>query len=102
MASQMLGVRLAEREEAEVQRLVEEGYFISASELIREAVREKLQSIRIVAIRKADYKQARKEILGWLKKNKEGFPSQISSDLNLDWDLVTRIMRDLEKEGVVG
>ncbi len=101
MPTQMLGVRLTEREEEEIWKLVEAGLFVSASEFIRDSVRKNLASLKSVQIRDVSKSAARKEILDYMKKHKEAYASDISQDLGLDLDLVFSIMKDLNSKGVV-
>ncbi len=101
MSTQMLGVRLTEREEEEIKKLVEAGLYISVSEFIRDSVRKNLASLKFVEIRDVSKTQAKKEILNYMKKHKESYASDIAEGLELDLDLVFSIMKELSKEGVV-
>jgi len=97
--AQMSGVRLAERQEKEIQKYIDMGLYISVSEFIREAVREKIESMKVIDVRKVNYKQAKKEVLDFLSENKEAYASDISESLRLDIDLIFKILKDLKKEG---
>jgi predicted transcriptional regulator len=57
--------------------------------------------MKLIEMRKISKKQARKEILNYLKKHKEAYASDISEELGLDLDLVFSIMKDLDREGIV-
>jgi Arc/MetJ-type ribon-helix-helix transcriptional regulator len=92
-------VRLADRLEEEIQAFVDSGLYVSASEFIREAVREKLESIKVVKLRDVSAVQARKEIMSFLKRHGEALPSDISTELNIDLDLVFLILKKLKEEG---
>jgi len=52
-------------------------------------------------IRDASYKEAKKEIIEFLKVNENAYTSEISEKLRLDVDLVLKVLKDLQKEGVV-
>lgn len=97
----MLGVRLAEREEEEINKLVEAGIYISVSEFIRDSVRKNLASLKVVELRNVPKKQARKEILDYLKRHNETYASDVSEELGIDLDLVFVVMKELSREGVV-
>jgi len=101
MPSEMLGVRLSEREETEIKRLVDAGYFVSASDFIRDAVRTHLASIRIVESRRPSKAQARKEILNYLEMNGESYASDIAEALGLDLNLVFDVLKELQQEARV-
>ncbi len=73
--SQVSGVRLADRQEEQIESLVEAGLYISTSEFIREAVREKLQSMRTRTI---PDDLALKEIEWFLREKRKSGQNQIS------------------------
>ena len=97
----MLGVRLTEREEGEIKKLVDAGLYISVSEFIRDSVRNNLGLLKVVEMRSITKSQARKEILAYMKKHKEAYASDISEALGIDLDMVFMVMKNLNKEGVV-
>ena len=49
--------------------------------------------------RDLDYETAKKEVAGYFRMKGEAYASDASTDLELDYDLVCRIMDDLEREG---
>lgn len=101
MPTQMLGVRLTEREEEEIRRLVDAGLYVSASEFIRDSVRKNLASLKVIQIRDVSKSKAQKEILDYMKRHREAYASDISEELELDLDLVFSILKKLNSEGVV-
>ena len=66
---------------------------------IREAVREKLAAIKVIECRDVDYETAKKEVAGYFQMKGVAYASDASIDLQLDYELVCKIMDDLEKEG---
>jgi hypothetical protein len=66
---------------------------------IRDAVREKLAAIKVIECRDVDYETAKVEIAGYFQMKGEAYASDASTDLQLDYELVCKIMDDLEKEG---
>jgi len=66
---------------------------------IREAVREKLAAIKVIECRDVDYETAKKEVAGYFQMKGVAYASDASTDLQLDYELVCKIMDDLEKEG---
>jgi hypothetical protein len=66
---------------------------------IRDAVREKLAAIKVIECRDVDYETAKVEIAGYFQMKGEAYASDASTDLQLDYKLVIKIMDDLEKEG---
>lgn len=101
MTTQMMGVRLTEREEGEIKKLVEAGLYISVSEFIRDSVRKSLASLKAVEFRNITRSEAKKEILGYMKTRREAYASDISEELGLDLDIVFSVMRELADKGVV-
>ena len=101
MATQMMGVRLTEREEEEIKTLVEAGLFVSVSEFIRDSVRKNLASLKAMQIRPVSKAAAKKEVLEYMKTHKEAYASDISEELGLDLDMVFTLMKEMSKEGVV-
>ena len=99
--AQMAGVRLAEMQEKKIKELVDMGMYISTSEFIREAVREKLESIEIRELRDVSQQAAKKEVIEYLKQNKKAYPSDIADALNIDIDLVIAVIKELTNEGRV-
>ena len=73
--------------------------YIKILDVIGDAVREKLAAIKVIQYRDVDYETAKKEVAGYFQMKGEAYASDASTDLELDYDLVCRIMDDLEKEG---
>ena len=65
----------------------------------KDAVREKLAAIKVIQYHDLDYETAKKEVVGYFQMKGEAYASDASTDLELDYDLVCRIMDDLEREG---
>lgn len=80
-------------------KLVEAGLYLNPSDFIRAAVREKLADIKVIECRDVDYETAKKEVAGYFQMRGEAYASDASTDLQLDFELVCKIMDDLEKEG---
>jgi Arc/MetJ-type ribon-helix-helix transcriptional regulator len=94
----VVGAKLT-RNEIGQNKLVEAGFYLNPSDFIREAVREKLSAIKVIEYRDIDYETAKKEVAGYFKMKGEAYASEASTDLELDYELVCKIMDDLEKEG---
>jgi Arc/MetJ-type ribon-helix-helix transcriptional regulator len=95
----VVGAKLTRNEIAQINKLVEAGFYLNPSDFIREAVREKLASIKVIEYRDADYETAKKEVAGYFEMKGEAYASEASTDLQLDYRLVCDIMDELEKEG---
>ncbi len=83
----------------QINKLVEAGLYLNPSDFIRDAVREKLAAIKVIQYRDLDYETAKREVAGYFQMKGEAYASDASTDLELDYELVCRIMDDLEKEG---
>lgn len=57
------------------------------------------EAVKIVKYRDVDYETAKKEVAGYFQMKGEAYASDASTDLQLNYDLVCKIMDDLEKEG---
>ena len=99
--SKLVSARLSPKELEEIEKLVEEGFYMNTADFVRTAVREKLESIQIIDVRNVSKEKAEKEIIEYLKKNKKAYPSDIADALQLDFDLVLEIIKELAKEGRV-
>jgi Arc/MetJ-type ribon-helix-helix transcriptional regulator len=94
-----IGTKITLAEYEEVLALIEAGRFISASDFVREAIRDKLKSTEIIKLRDISYEDAKKEVLGYFRKYDEAYISEAADDLELDLQLVHRIITELEQEG---
>ena len=97
----VVGAKLTRNEISQINKLVETGLYLNPSDFIREAVREKLAAIRVIEYRDVDYETAKKEVAGYFKMKGEAYAFDASLDLELDYELVCKIMDDLEKEGLM-
>jgi Arc/MetJ-type ribon-helix-helix transcriptional regulator len=95
----VVGAKLTRNEIGQINRLVEAGIYLNPSDFIRDAVREKLAAIKVIEYRDLDYDTAKKEVAGYFKMKGEAYASDASTDLQLDYELVCKIMDDLEMEG---
>ena len=86
------------RELIEIRGLIEAGMYISISDFVREAIRDKLRAIKVVKVRDISYEEAKKEVLGYYKSYKEAYPHEVADDLELDYDLVWAITEELQEE----
>ena len=98
-------VRFSKREIETIDKAVERAGAKSRSALIREATQEYLQkvgSLRVIEIRNdIALKDAKAEIVTYLRKHKEAETFDIANDLRLDLDLTVRALKELWEEGRV-
>ena len=97
--SKVVGAKLTSNEIDQINKLVQSGLYLNPSDFMREAVHEKLAAIKVNEYRHVDHETAKKEVAGYFKMKGEAYASDASSDLELDYELVCKIMDDLEKEG---
>ena len=95
----VIGVKITGREKKEIQNLINSGLFLSFSDFLRNALRDKLEEIKIIKIGAIDHEQAKKEVLGYYKRYNEAYPYEVANDLELDSELVFGITEELKKEG---
>ncbi len=98
-------VRFSKREIETIDKTVERVGAKSRSALIREATQNYLQevgSLKVIEIRKnVTLKDAKAEIVTYLRKHKEAETFDIANDLRLDLDVTVRALKDLWEEGRV-
>lgn len=101
-----VGTELTMEEYNEIQELINAGMYISISDFLKDAVRDKLYSnsnaAKVIEIRNVDYSEAKREVLDYYRTYKEAFPHEVAEALELDYELVWRITEDLKKEGRLG
>jgi len=97
-------VRFSKREIETIDKAVERVGAKSRSALIREATEEYLQkvgSLKVIEVRNITLKDAKAEIVTYLRKHKEAETFDIANDLRLDLDLTVRALKELWEEGRV-
>ncbi|MDP3066950.1 MAG: ribbon-helix-helix domain-containing protein [Methanobacteriaceae archaeon] len=97
-----VGTKVTPRESEEIDGLVKAGIYLSVSDFIREAVRDKLRATRVIKIRDVDYDEAKREVLGYYRSYSEAYDYEVADDLELDYEFVCQIADDLESEGRLG
>lgn len=97
--SDLVSARLSPRELEEIKKLVDGGFYMNTADFVRMAVREKLESIKIIDVRDIGREKVKKEVIGYLEDNKKAYPSDIADALQMDFDTVLAVVKDLVKEG---
>ncbi len=88
----------------ELDFLVEKFGYRSRTELIREALEDKIASLKgakIMELREMDDEQAKKELLEYIKGKESIYPSDIADVLRLPLEQVFRIVNELFGEGKI-
>ncbi len=94
-----ISAKLAPKEVEQIEKLVRAGHYLNVSDFVRAAVRDKLSEIRLIVERPTDLKEAKKEILRYLRDNEEAYPSDIAAERGLDLAVTMRATRELVEEG---
>lgn len=97
--SKNIGIKVTPLEYKQITELVDAGVYLNISDFIRDAIRDKLESLKVIKIRDVDYETAKKEVIGYFKRYKEAYPHEVANDLELDLDLVVKITKELIDEG---
>jgi len=79
--------------------LIDAAIHLNSSNFIREAVSERSVSVKVIEYRDVGFEAAKKEVTSYFKMKGEAWASDASSDLQIDYDIVCRIMDELEREG---
>jgi len=93
--SKHISARISLREAEEIERLVKMGFFMNESDFARTAIREKIASLEIHAVRETSVGQTKKEIINYLRKHPVAYPSDIALELGLDLSTVMKAVREL-------
>jgi len=95
-----IAVRLSKADFVKIQQLVEAGLYRSSADFLREAVRDKLESMEVVSVRNVDLRKAEKMIEDYLVKHPgPSFASEIADALGLEYSLTFKTIRKLLEEG---
>gem|GEM_PF-1217332 len=98
-------VRFSKREIERIDKAVERVGAKSRSAMIREATQKYLQevgSLKVIELRNdVTLKDARAEIVTYLRKHKEAETFDIANDLRLDLQLTVKALKELWEEGRV-
>jgi predicted DNA-binding protein len=73
----------------------------SRNEVIRESIKhfiEEVEGMKIIKLRNLSKREAKKEILDYLRKKEVTYTSDIADELRLDYGLVIDIVRELWEE----
>ena len=95
----VVGSKVSAFELEQIKQLVSSGVYLDTSDIVRDAIRDKLAAIKIIKYRDVDYNTAKKEIMGYFEKRGEAYPSEIEEDLELDYKLICQIIDELKREG---
>ena len=83
----------------QLMNLIENGDYLSISDFLREAIREQLKTYKVANFREINYFDAKKEVVSYFIKYDDCFLDEIAIDLELDFELVLNIIKDLMEEG---
>ena len=97
-----VAVRVSKAEYAKIQQLVQAGLYRSSADFLREAVRDKLESMEIISVRDVDSHKAEKMIEDYLIKHPgPSFASEIADALGLEYGVTFKTIHKLLEEGRV-
>ena len=96
--SELVSARLSPKEIEKIGMLINEGFYMNTADFVRMAIREKLESVKILDIRNVPKEKAKKEIVEYLMKNRKVYPSDIADSLQIDYDLVLEVIKELMEE----
>jgi Arc/MetJ-type ribon-helix-helix transcriptional regulator len=70
------GTKLTSHEYEEIKRLVDNGIYLSVSDFIRDAVRDKLETYKIIINREISMKKQKKRLLATIAPTKKLIPTR--------------------------
>ena len=94
-----IGTKLPAEDFNKISKLVEAGAYISNSDFLREAIRDKLRTIDIINEREISNEQAKQEIYNYCKNNQTIYLSEIANNLELPLIQVNTIVEELIANG---
>jgi len=98
-------IRFSRSEVEKIDKTVERLGLKSRSELIREATGKYIQeagSLKVIEIRdNVSLREAKAEVLAYLRRHKEAETFDIANDLRFDLDLTLKALKELWEEGRV-
>ena len=77
----------------------------SRNEVVRESINhflEEIEEMKVIRIRDISLKQAKKEILAYLKQHNSAYVGDIADTLGIDVRLAFKAVEELQREGEVG
>ena len=77
----------------------------SRNEVVRESINhflEEIEEMKVIRIRDISLKQAKKEILAYLKQHNSAYVGDIADTLGIDVRLAFKAVEELQREGAVG
>jgi len=93
-----VATKLTQKDQEEINKIVEAGFFLNNSDFIRQAIRDKINEYKIINIRDIPKEQAKEEIQEYYKNHGKAYASEVAEELELELDLVFEITDELEKE----
>ena len=94
-----VAVRLSKTDYVKIQQLVEAGLYRSSADFLREAVRDKLESMEVVSVQDVDLRKAERMIEDHLIKHPgPSFASEIADALGLEYGVTLKIIQKLLEE----
>ncbi len=94
--------KLTPREHRRIEDLVKSGYFLNISDFLRAAVRDKIEAMKPVLVRKIGPAAAKKEVHQYIKNHPGAYPDDIAEALNLDLETVMDAVGGLLGEKKIG
>ena len=94
-----VGTRITRTAAEKLDALVAAGAFLNRADAVRTAIRQMISGVTILKERKIPFGQARKEIVAYLDQHDQAYASDIANALELDYDLVLRVIRELRESG---
>jgi len=94
--------KLTPKEHERIEGLVKAGYFLNISDFLRAAVRDKIEAMKPVLVRRVSLAAAKKEVHQYIKNHPGVYPDDIAEALNLDLETVMDAVGKLLEEKKIG
>jgi Arc/MetJ-type ribon-helix-helix transcriptional regulator len=95
-----VAVRLSKADYTKIRQLVEAGLYRNFADFLRQAVHDKLGSMEVISVQKADATQAERMIEEYVAQHPgPSFASEIADALGLEYSLTFKVIHKLLEEG---
>ncbi len=102
MSKYQAAAKLTPKEFESVEKLVKAGYYLNVSDFVRSAVRDKLDVMKPVLVRRISPRVAQSEIFSYIKTHPDVYPDEIADALNLDIETVMDAVAALRLRRKIG
>jgi len=100
--NRQIAVRLTPIEYDRIMGMIDAGMYRSSADFARDAIRDKIRTLEVVSTKDVSVQEARRTILGYLKRNSGShFASEIADELGIDYGVAFKAVNGLLESGKI-